>query len=129
MSEHELTSHKTNGCNKQITVRAHRRGAGGANTRYDVFGPEKDVGGGVGYVPSFGLNMRFQDGPVDQGINGITNEVLLSILEDRLLGFHGGPFAHESNEVALEHVRSAMQALIARTTEREARGVEGTHTV
>ena len=80
-------------------------------------------------VPSFGLNVRFQDGPVDQGINGVTNEVLLAILEDRLLGFQGGPFSHESNEVALEHVRAAMQALQARTAEREARGVEGTHTV
>lgn len=129
MSEHELTSHKTNGCNKQITVKAFRRGAGGANTRYDVSGPLKYAGGSCGMVPSFGLNVRFQDGPVDQGINGITNEVLLSILEDRLLGFQGGPFAHENNEVALEHVRAAMQALIARTTEREARGVEGTHKV
>ena len=124
----ELTRHKTNECNKQIEVVARKPGAGGAATCYDIFGPRKACGQ-AGMVPSFGLNMKFQDGPVADGVNGLTNEVLLAIVEDRLVGFQSGKFANEHNGEALECIRSAQQALEARTAERIDRGVEGTHTV
>ncbi len=120
-----LTSHQTNECNRQIELHAGKPGVGGAPTRYDVFGPW----GQAGMCPSFGLNMKFQDGPITNGVNGLTNEVLLAILEDRLVGFQTGPFAHKMNETALIHIRSAMDALRSRTDERDERGVEGTHTV
>lgn len=124
----QLTSHQTNECNSQIEVQAREPSTGGAPVRYDIFGPRKHVPN-CGMVPSFGLNMKFQDGPIADGINGLTNEVLLAILQDRLEGFQNGPFAHEANARALVHIRNAQHALQSRTEERVSRGVEGTHTV
>lgn len=70
--------------------------------------------------------IRFQDGGVQEvGVNGITNEALLSIVVDRLRGFQAGPFNNEYNAVALVLVEQAISILNARTADREARGVEG----
>jgi hypothetical protein len=121
-----VESHKTNDCNRQISVVAHAPSTGGAAVRYDIKGPEKQMLG-VGMVPSFGLNMKFQDGPVADGVNGVTNEVLLAIVEDRLKGFQTGPWPSAKNAEAMSYVRSAMEALASRTEERINRGVEGTH--
>lgn len=126
MGTRQIISHHTNDCNRSIEVLAHPASSGGAPVRYDVFGPRKEAGG-AGFVPSFGLNLKFQDGPVADGINGVTNEVLLAILEDRLTKFQTGPFACSENDTALEHIRSAQDALLRRTREREGRRVEGTH--
>ncbi len=128
MDNQEIRSHKTNPCNELIRVIGRSPGAGGAFTKYDITGPRKQVPG-VGEVPTFGLNMKFQDGPIDAGVNGITNEVLLAIVTNRLEGFQSGRFANEHNGRALQHVRMAMSALIERTEERKERGVEGTHEV
>jgi hypothetical protein len=78
------------------------------------------------------LPIIFQNGPVSvdgNGVNGITHEALLAILIDRLEGFQAGPYANPHNAKALNHLREAQTALQARTRERMARGVEGTHTV
>lgn len=72
----------------------------------------------------------FQDGPIaEAGVNGVTHEVLLAILIDRLEGFQAGPYACDANSMALEHIKYAQQHLLERTRERMARGVEGTHKV
>lgn len=124
----QLTSHQSNECNSQIEVQAHDPSIGGAPVRYDIFGPRKPRGQ-AGMVPSFGLNMKFQDGPIADGINGLTNEVLLAILMDRLEGFQTGPYKCDENAAALAHLGDAMQILSERTQKRVERGVEGTHTV
>lgn len=54
---------------------------------------------------------------------GLTNEVLLAIVADRLEGFQNGPFACEYNARALDNVRSALAHLQARAQERDNRGV------
>ncbi len=54
---------------------------------------------------------------------GVTNEVLLAVVIDRLEGFQAGPFACEYNRLALEHARSALAFLHARSQERANRGV------
>ncbi len=128
MDNQEITAHQVNECNQQITIIGRSPGAGGAFTKYDITGPSKQHVG-VGMVPSFGLNMKFQDGPVAAGVNGITNEVLLAVLESRLTGFQSGRFAHPKNAEALQYIRSAMFALKSRTQERQERGVEGTYEV
>lgn len=128
MDNQEIVSHRVNECNQQIKIIGRSPGAGGAFTKYDITGPSKQVLG-VGMVPSFGINMKFQDGPIDAGVNGITNEVLLAILESRLVGFQSGRFAHPKNAAALEYIRSATKVLNQRTEERKERGVEGTHEV
>lgn len=59
--------------------------------------------------------------------NGVTNEVLLAIVIDRLEGFQAGPFACDENGDALEFARRSLMALHRRTRERLARGVENKH--
>ena len=135
----ELTGHKVNGVNDglQIVVR-DEPGHGGACHKYHVTTTE--------YPPPIGRGMssddlrkaqamhravhdlRFQNGPIaEAGVNGITHEVLLTILSDRLEGFQRGPFACFENERALYHVREALGWLRHRTADRLARCVEGTN--
>ena len=59
--------------------------------------------------------------------NGVTNEVLLAIVIDRLEGFQSGPFACDGNQKALDACRASLEALHERTRERLARGVENKH--
>jgi len=75
-------------------------------------------------------HIRFQDGTVpENGVNGVQNEDLLSIVIDRLQSFQSGPFACEQNQRALEHCLSALDQLDRRTTDRENRGIEGTYSI
>ena len=72
--------------------------------------------------------IEFQDGPVNEaGVNGLTHEVLLAIVADRLRSFQQGPFASRYNALALTHIEDAQNWLNRRTLERMRRGVEGTH--
>ncbi len=81
------------------------------------------------YVPHLNYELAtvmFQQGNPAAGINGLTNEILLSIVADRLVEFQKSPVvACPENAAALEHVRRALAVLEARTLERESRGVEG----
>lgn len=117
----ELTSHKVNGCNEAISVSVlDEPGCGGACHEYRI-AAETPNGG-------FCFEIRFQNGPIaEAGVNGLTHEALLAVLEDRLVGFQSGPYATADNAEALSHIRGAMECLHRRTKERIARGVEGTH--
>lgn len=76
------------------------------------------------------VNLGFQRGPLHEvGVNGITNEVLLAVLIDRLEGFQAGSFSCDENSLALVHVEQALHALNARTRARIIRDVEGTSIV
>lgn len=71
-------------------------------------------------------SIYFQKGPIgEKGVNGLTEEILLAIVHDRLRGFQNGPLACAKNKEALEHIASALKALFDRTKDRVARGVEG----
>lgn len=113
----KLTGHRVNPLNDllDVTVLDHP-GAGGANHEYMIDAPS-------------GLTCRisFQKGPItDHGVNGVTQEALLEICIDRLRCFQAGPYACPENATALEHLEAAQVALLTRTRERTARGVEGT---
>jgi hypothetical protein len=74
--------------------------------------------------------ISFQEGPINEaGVNGVTNEDLLTMVVLRLEGFQNSDFACDENESALGFVRLALDALESRTAKRLARGVEGTHVV
>lgn len=74
-----------------------------------------------------GCVVSFQLGPVGEvGLNGVSNEALLAIVQDRLEGFQKGAFACAENQRALGHVRDALIWLGTRTRGRVDRGVEGT---
>jgi hypothetical protein len=114
-----LNEHQVNPANDTLKVTViDEPGAGGANHAYDV------EGGAA--VPTF---IRFQNGPISEdgnGVNGITHEVLLSIVADRLRSFQKGPYSCKANACALTHIEEALHWLQQRTLERMRRGVEGT---
>tara|TARA_Y100000034_G_scaffold90575_1_gene109135 strand:+ start:355 stop:804 length:450 start_codon:yes stop_codon:yes gene_type:complete len=86
----------------------------------------------IGDVPACTVN--FQRGPVKQaGINGVSNEALLTIVAHRLEGFQTGEFGDRAknegkggdNEEALQAVYAALTAMARRTQGRVLAQVEG----
>ena len=117
----EITSHKVNGLNEALRIKVcDEPGAGGANHRYFI-----EIA--TGATTAAGWPIDFQNGPIGEaGPNGISNEALLAIVEDRLKGFQSGQYACRENALALTKIQEAMMWLQSRTRERVARGVEGT---
>lgn len=113
----KLTTHIVNPVNDAIVLEVlDEPDAGGAHHSYKASWNE---GTCSNYID-------FQNGPIaEKGVNGVTQEVLLAIVEHRLECFQAGPFACESNAKALAAVKEAKEALFSRTRERMARGVEG----
>jgi hypothetical protein len=114
-----ITSHIVNPVNDKLEIRVlDAPGAGGANHEYRIVTVDQRV-------PQH-WHLSFQNGPIAEfGVNGVTQEALLAIVADRLDSFQNGPFACLENEIALEKVHEAMEALHSRTRLRMARGVEG----
>lgn len=76
------------------------------------------------------VDIHFQEGPIKEcGVNGCANEDLLIMVVRRLEGFQNSEFRCRENALALTHIEEALLWLRKRTMGREARGVEGTHTV
>jgi len=129
-----ITDHIINPCNDKLTISVtDEPGAGGANHAYLVAGFDPagnpsvdglmDAGG-----KTAGQGILFQNGPINEkGVNGITQEVLLAIVADRLRSFQAGPFACRENALALTKIEEAMHWLQQRTIARMRRGVEGTN--
>lgn len=91
-------------------------GPGGANHLYLVRGVDGNIM----------ARINFQEGGIQEvGVNGLTNEVLLAIVIDRLRGFDQGPFSTIDNALALHGCLQAIGHLRARTIKRRSRGVEG----
>ena len=82
-----INDHKVNPANDTLTIRVcDEPGAGGASHEYAV---EHNPDGRDGFV----YIINFQNGPVlsdGNGVNGLTHEVLLSIVADRLRSFQKG---------------------------------------
>ena len=114
------TTHQASPLDNALTIYAvDEPGHGGANHLYVVEETNDSLAGT--------LTVRFQKGPIgEHGVNGVSNDVLLAIVADRLEGFQSGPYACQDNGIALAKIQSAMQDLQTRTKERLARGVEGT---
>jgi hypothetical protein len=124
MATRELTSHKVNGLNELIVIEVlDAPGSGGASHEYRLSG----LKGPLDHHPIPTIDIRFQNGPVQEvGANGISQEALLAVVEDRLKSFQAGPYACRENALALTHLQEAMHWLHHRTRERMQRGVEGT---
>lgn len=133
-----LTSHQLNPVNNALTIAAcDERASDGANRLYLITGlpleaVERTTEQVIEVLPvgydQGGVVIAFQNGPITEaGVNGLTHEVLIAILIDRLEGLQSGPFASEYNANALLSLQCAQESLLNRTRERMARGVEGTH--
>jgi hypothetical protein len=134
-----ITDHIVEGDSaNQLTIAVtDQPGQGGANHRYEVDGfdathnasnpPDLDDEGDEKQTTGpCRLTVLFQNGPIKEfGVNGITQEVLLAIVIDRLRRFQAGPFACAANASALADCCSALTWLQERMRDRLARGVEG----
>lgn len=114
-----ITSHHVNGLNECLEIQVlDEPGQGNACHHYKI----------VGYGGPSDCEIHFQNGPIKEaGVNGISNESLLAIVEDRLQCFQSGEFACRENAVALTKLQESIMWLQKRTRDRAARGVEGTH--
>jgi hypothetical protein len=130
----EVLDHKVNPANDTISISVtDEPGAGGANHRYEIAGFDTATNVSLapaGPEPKSGLVVLFQNGPINEvGVNGVTQEVLLAIVADRLRSFQSGPYACRENALALTKVEEAVHWLHSRTLARMRRGVEGTHKI
>lgn len=116
----QIHTHQVNPVNDALSIHVmDEAGHGGACHVYRIGFPDGST-----------QDISFQNGPIKEvGVNGLTHELLLAILIDRLECFQKGPYACDQNGAALEHLRDAVEWLHARTLERIDRGVEGTHTI
>jgi hypothetical protein len=85
-----------------------------------------------GHVQGIGLEIRWQKGPLGRGTdraepNGAFVETVLEAARQRIVFYNGSKFRCRENSLAITHIEEALHWLKARTEEREARGVEGTH--
>jgi hypothetical protein len=126
----EVTTHRVNGLNEALRIEVlDGPGKGNVCHRYlitDQFGvhckPDEPQSGRINCF------IGFQNGPIQEaGVNGISQEALLAIVEDRLKGFQSGEYACRENAVALTKIQEAMMWLQKRTRDRMSRGVEGTN--
>lgn len=128
----EVTSHIVNPANDKIKINVtDEPGAGGANHRYEITGFDASdnasaVSATMPAAQMDGLVVLFQNGPIaEHGVNGVTQEVLLAVVIDRLKSFQAGPFACRENALALTKLEEAQHWLFSRTLARMQRGVEG----
>lgn len=126
----EINDHKINPANDKIAITViDAPGHGGASHHYEITlpgwvrGPNGENAKGI-------WDIYFQNGPINEhGINGLTQEVLLAIVVDRLRSFQAGQYACRENALALTKIEEAQHWLHHRTLARMTRGVEGTHKV
>lgn len=131
-----INDHQVNPANDTLTITAlDEPGAGGANHLYQVTGFNTATNASDPFAARHGQpaehsTILFQNGPINEvGVNGLTHEVLLAIVADRLRSFQKGPYSCKANACALTHIEEAQHWLQQRTIERMRRGVEGTHKV
>lgn len=123
----EIEDFKVNPANDKLSLTVQDEpGAGGANHLYMVTGFDAATNPSAPALPWNSTAILFQNGAIaENGVNGLTQEVLLSILIDRLRSFQAGKFACRENALALTKLEEAQHWLLHRTRARMARGVEG----
>jgi len=116
-----ITHHDGHELAESLIITADDLGVGGASHDYAVFSRSENTTDNCARI-------AFQRGPRGDRDSraGLTHEVLLAIVADRLECFQAGSLPDEHNARAIEHIRQAMVELKARTDERAARGVLGT---
>ena len=128
----ELNGHIINPANDRLKITVEDGpGSGGANHLYMVRGFNTGTNVSCPFTKRHGspaehATILFQNGAIDEvGVNGITQEVLLEIVADRLRSFQAGQFACRENALALTAIEEAQHWLQQRTLARMRRGVEG----
>ena len=75
-----------------------------------------------------GVMVEFQRGPRKDpdSRHGVLDNDLLEIVRDRLKAFQNGPMATRENEIALQHIETALLWMAKRADDRAERNVLGT---
>jgi hypothetical protein len=123
--QREITDHKTgtNELNEHLKLTALYVEGDPAPTIYDI---ENTGPGFTGHISG----LIFQGRPIkENGIHGVSHEVVLAILIDRLRCYQQSQYACRENALAMTKMEEALMWLKARTANRVARGVEGTREV
>ena len=119
-----ITAHEVHGAESHITVTADERDPAHGNASHNYTLQWQIEREGKPFEVT--QLLQFQHGPINEvGVNGITNEILIAMVMDRLEGFQAGPFACKDNAEALNFLQLALEWLKIRTEKRVARGVEG----
>lgn len=115
-----IHTHQGSDANNDIDLAAtDEPGPGNANHKYHI---EYETDGGAAHSQV----LSFQKGAIKEaGKNGITDEVLLAIVLDRLRGFQAGEFSCRENALAITNIEQGLHWMNARTKDRVSRGVEG----
>jgi len=117
----EITDHKLSDLNNAVDITADERDSacGNASHEYAIHLHKSETEGHI-------TLLNFQHGAVKEvGLNGISDEVLIAIVIDRLQGFQAGDFRSRENALAITQLEEAMHWLNHRTLDRMRRGVEG----
>lgn len=85
-----------------------------------------------GYVEGVGLDIMWQNGPLNRGAeriepNGAFVETVIAAAKQRIEFYNETQFRCRENSMAITKLDEALQWLNSRTARREAQGVEGTH--
>ena len=125
----KLDKHRVSPADDCLTIEVvDAPGSGGACHKYEISGFDARNNASYTYRDEIlRTNILFQNGPIaEHGVNGITQEVLLAIVADRLESFQAGPYACLENAYALQHTYEALHWLQQRTITRLRKGIEGT---
>lgn len=85
-----------------------------------------------GFVQATGLRIDWQNGPLGRGAdrvepNGAFVETVIAAALQRIEYYQSSGFSCRENALAITKLEEALHWLNARTSRREAQGVEGTH--
>lgn len=73
--------------------------------------------------------VKFHEGDIKDGINGLMDEDLLAMVFARLSHFQETKFNCQENFNAMAHIEAALHYMRSRTERRKQEGLEGTHQV
>lgn len=76
-------------------------------------------------LPHSYIDIKFQDGVVSGGVNGVQMEDVIDLLIDRLEGFQKGNYPCRENALAITKLEEARMWLNERTRKRKEQDVEG----
>jgi len=127
--ERLIESHIINPQNDRLRlVACGARGDGNANHHYLISGVDYSTNpcADMEKLHPTQTAIVFQHGLIpEHGANGLTHEVLLAIVADRLRGFQSGKYACKENARALTHIEEAMHWLQRRNLPLQARCFRG----
>lgn len=110
--------------NLNAVYRIGEPGSGGAYHEYDIY-PVSSLPGDT-EIPLACIEFQKGARKDPNARHGILDSDLLEIVRDRLKAFQDGPFATRENEIALQHIESALLWLAKRADDRAERNVLGT---